>query len=58
MRATTLILLLATACTFHNTDSTEVGVLTRKVPLFGKAGVQPETYAPGATYSFPAFITG
>ena len=57
MRATTLLLLFATACTFHNTDSTEVGVLTRKISLFGKAGVQQETYPPGATYTFPAFIT-
>jgi regulator of protease activity HflC (stomatin/prohibitin superfamily) len=45
------------ACTFHNTDSTEVGVLTRKISVFGKAGVQQETYPPGATYTFPAFIT-
>ena len=49
--------LATTACTFHNTDSTEVGVLTRKISLFGKAGVQQETYPPGATYTFPAFIT-
>ena len=52
-----LIALLATACTLHNTDSNEVGVLTRKVALFGKAGVQQETYSPGAAYSFVAFIT-
>jgi regulator of protease activity HflC (stomatin/prohibitin superfamily) len=44
-------------CTMHSTDSTEVGVLVRKVAVFGKAGVQPEIYAPGATYMFPAFIT-
>src|SRR4051812_23513461 len=44
-------------CTFHSTDSTEVGVLTRKIGLLGKAGVQQETYPPGATYTFPAFIT-
>src|SRR5436190_19613900 len=44
-------------CTFHSTDSTEVGVLTRKIGLVGKAGVQQETYPPGATYTFPAFIT-
>src|SRR5438874_3028838 len=50
-------LLLLTACTFHSTDSTEVGVLTRKIGFFGKAGVQQETYPPGATYTFPAFIT-
>lgn len=47
-------------CTCHSTGSTEVGVLTRKLAfggLLGKAGVQPEVYAPGATYFFPAFIT-
>jgi regulator of protease activity HflC (stomatin/prohibitin superfamily) len=52
-----LLLLLATGCTFHSTDSTEVGVLTRKIGLFGKTGVQQETYPPGAMYTFPAFIT-
>src|ERR671936_1421263 len=56
-------LLLATfcsACTFHSTDSTEVGVLTRKVTFFGllgHKGIQQETYPPGATYTFPALIT-
>ena len=56
-------LLLATfcsACTFHSTDSTEVGVLTRKVTFFGllgHKGIQDEAYPPGATYTFPAFIT-
>lgn len=48
---------LASGCTMHSTDSTEVGVLVRKVGLFGKAGMQTEIYAPGATYTFPAFIT-
>src|SRR5438105_4755590 len=57
MRKLTLLLLLAAGCTLHNTDSTEVGVLTRKIAFFGKSGVQPETYPPGATYTFPAFIT-
>jgi len=58
MRATLLLFLLLTAaCTFHSTDSTEVGVLTRKIAIVGKAGVQQETYPPGATYTFPAFIT-
>jgi regulator of protease activity HflC (stomatin/prohibitin superfamily) len=51
------LLVLAAGCTFHNTDSTEVGVLTRKIAVFGKSGVQQETYPPGATYTFPAFIT-
>ncbi|HEY8212097.1 MAG TPA: SPFH domain-containing protein, partial [Myxococcaceae bacterium] len=44
-------------CTCHSTDSTEVGVLTRKVALIGKAGVQGEIYAPGATYLFTPFVT-
>jgi regulator of protease activity HflC (stomatin/prohibitin superfamily) len=44
-------------CTFHSTDNTEVGVLTRKIGLFGPKGVQQETYQPGATYAFPALIT-
>jgi regulator of protease activity HflC (stomatin/prohibitin superfamily) len=51
------LLVLAAGCTFHSTDSTEVGVLTRKIGIFGKSGVQQETYPPGATYTFPAFIT-
>src|SRR4051794_35849645 len=57
MRNLLFLTALLTACTFHNTDSTEVGVLTRKIAIFGKAGVQQETYPPGATYTFPAFIT-
>jgi regulator of protease activity HflC (stomatin/prohibitin superfamily) len=56
-RNLTPLLLLAAGCTFHNTDSTEVGVLTRKIAIVGKGGVQQETYPPGATYTFPAFIT-
>src|SRR4051812_47403789 len=54
------LLLLVTGCTFHSTDSTEIGVLTRKVTFFGllgEPGIQPQTYPPGATYTFPAFIT-
>ncbi|HWE22698.1 MAG TPA: SPFH domain-containing protein, partial [Myxococcales bacterium] len=51
---------LCSACTFHSTDSTEVGVLTRKITFFGllgHKGIQDEAYPPGATYTFPAFIT-
>ena len=44
-----VIALSISACTFHSTDSTEVGVLTRKIAIVGKAGVQQETYPPGAT---------
>jgi regulator of protease activity HflC (stomatin/prohibitin superfamily) len=57
MRTVLAALLLTAGCTFHSTDSTEVGVLTRKIAIVGKAGVQQETYPPGATYTFPAFIT-
>jgi regulator of protease activity HflC (stomatin/prohibitin superfamily) len=57
MRKLILLAVAASACTFHSTDSTEVGVLTRKIGLFGSAGVQQETFPPGATYTFPAFIT-
>ena len=57
LRHLALLLLLAAGCTFHSTDSTEVGVLTRKLSPLGKAGVQQETYPPGATYFFPAIIT-
>jgi len=55
-----LLAALCGGCTFHATDSTEVGVLTRKVTFFGllgHQGVQEEVYLPGATYTFPAFIT-
>jgi regulator of protease activity HflC (stomatin/prohibitin superfamily) len=52
-----LTALMLAGCTFHSTDSTEVGVLTRKIGIFGKAGVQQETYPPGATYTFPAIVT-
>jgi regulator of protease activity HflC (stomatin/prohibitin superfamily) len=54
------LFLLAAGCTLHSTDSTEIGVLTRKVTFFGllgKKGIQEQTYPPGATYTFPAIIT-
>src|SRR4051812_23786639 len=60
MRRLLPVLLLVTGCTFHSTDSTEIGVLTRKLTFFGVLGgqgIQPQTYPPGATYTFPAFIT-
>lgn len=55
--ALSLLAALVGGCTLHSTDSTEIGVLVRKVGLFGKKGVQAEVYAPGATYTFPAIIT-
>jgi hypothetical protein len=56
--AVVVMLALALAgCTMHSTDSTEVGVLTQKISILGKPGIQQETYAPGATYFFPAMMT-
>ncbi|HMK73762.1 MAG TPA: SPFH domain-containing protein [Myxococcaceae bacterium] len=55
-----LAALPVSGCACHSTGSTEVGVLTKKVALgglYGKPGVQPEIYAPGANYFFPAFLT-
>jgi len=55
-----LLSLPLAGCTCHNTHSTEVGVLTRRATLgglLGKPGIQPEVYAPGATYVFPLFFT-
>lgn len=49
-----------TGCTCHHTGTNEVGVLTRKAGLggiLGKTGIQTDTYPPGATYVFPAFVT-
>lgn len=52
--------LAAGGCSCHSTDSTEIGVVTRKVTLFGllgKDGIQEEVYPPGATYVFLPFTT-
>jgi regulator of protease activity HflC (stomatin/prohibitin superfamily) len=52
--------LALSGCSCHSTDSTEVGVLTRKVTLaglLGKPGIQEETYAPGAQYFFLPFTS-
>ena len=63
MRPLLWLLLLSlplAGCTCHSTHSTEVGVLTRRAALgglLGKPGIQPEVYAPGATYLFPIFLT-
>src|SRR4051812_9459295 len=46
--------LLSIGCTSYSTDSTEVGVRTRK--LFG-SGIEPHVYPPGATYFFFPFIS-
>jgi regulator of protease activity HflC (stomatin/prohibitin superfamily) len=53
-----LALPVVQGCACHSTEANEVGVLTRKIALIGSRGVQPETYAPGATYLFfPPFST-
>ena len=53
-----LALPVVQGCACHSTEANEVGVLTRKFTLMGSRGVQPETYAPGATYFFfPPFST-
>ena len=57
LRLPLIAALLAGGCTMHSTDSTEVGVLTKKSAIFGNSGIQQETYAPGATYFFPAMVT-
>ncbi len=52
-----VVAMTTSGCTCHSTAANEVGVLTRKLAPFGEKGVQNETYAPGGTYMFPAFIT-
>lgn len=52
-----LAVLPFSGCTCHSTESTEVGVLTRKIGMFGEAGIQPDVYPPGTTNVFPAFVT-
>lgn len=56
LAALLLTLTLNTGCIFHSTQSTEVGVRTKKLSLFGKAGVEPTVYPPGATYFFLPII--
>ncbi len=51
-----LLLFGTSACVFHTTGSTEVGVRTVKFALFGKKGVEDKYYAPGSTYIFPPII--
>ncbi len=43
-------------CVLYSTDSTEVGVRTRKFTLLGQIGVEDKAYAPGSTYIFMPFI--
>jgi regulator of protease activity HflC (stomatin/prohibitin superfamily) len=43
-------------CLLYSTDSTEVGVRTRKFGIFGAKGVEDRVYAPGSTYFFLPFV--
>jgi len=59
----TILVILALAClqglsgcVLYSTDSTEVGVRTRKLALLGSKGVEDKVYAPGSTYIFLPFI--
>jgi SPFH domain / Band 7 family len=45
-----LLLLFLSMSGYHSTDSTEVGV--RTIKWFGKRGVEPKVYQPGAAYFF------
>lgn len=45
-----------TGC-MRGTNPTEVGVLVRKLSLFGSSGVQEEIYAPGSTYFMLPLVT-
>lgn len=45
-----------TGCFFYSTDSTEVGVRTKKFSILSDTGVEDKAYAPGSTYVFLPFI--
>ena len=45
-----LILLLGVSTSVRSTGPTEVGVLVKKLSLFGTPGVQQEVYAPGRLF--------
>jgi regulator of protease activity HflC (stomatin/prohibitin superfamily) len=49
-------MLFLAGCVPHTTGSTEVGVRTHKLALFGQNGVEDRVYAPGATYFFLPFV--
>jgi regulator of protease activity HflC (stomatin/prohibitin superfamily) len=46
---------LSSGCTTYSTDSTEIGVRTRKI---FRPGIENAVYAPGATYFFVPFLSG
>ncbi|MDP2316447.1 MAG: SPFH domain-containing protein [Pseudomonadota bacterium] len=51
-----VLLLLAAGCLPHDTGSTEVGIRTAKVSLFGDAGVVKDIYPSGGTFFFAPFV--
>jgi regulator of protease activity HflC (stomatin/prohibitin superfamily) len=51
-----LSLSFLSGCVLYNTQPNEVGVRTKKVSLFSKAGVDQTIYAPGSTYLFLPII--
>lgn len=52
-----ILINLLTGCVFYNTQPNEVGVRTKKIGLFSKAGVDQTIYGPGSTFIFLPFIT-
>lgn len=51
-----MLLAVLSGC-MRSTGSTEVGVMVRKIGLFGKAGVDSRIYEPGGTYFVMPLIT-
>ncbi len=51
-----VVMVSFTGCVPHSTDSTEVGVRTKKFSFIGMKGVEEKYYAPGSTYFFLPFI--
>lgn len=56
MRSLLPLVALLAGCVPHSLESTEVGVRTLKIAVIGRAGVEPEVYASGATHFFAPFI--
>lgn len=48
--------ILLAISSYHSTESTEVGVRTRKIGLLSKAGVEDRIYPPGSVYLFLPLI--
>lgn len=50
-------MLMISGCMPYSTGPTEVGVRTRKLPIFGEKGVEEKVYPPGSTYFFVPFLS-